>query len=252
MKTICCFGFVLFLINTLVFGEQIGSDSSNHDSMPTSVLRLTARLHNMGLFSYGGRLVSSHPVMDINMTYARKNWEIQVFKAQDMVESRNPINFTLAVINKDFQVGKRLTITPSVGILLEQFESIADHGSDAVIIVNTTYKLSRRMMLDHSTLFGNLILEPEMTDWVNRLRLTYSKDHFDISLMTWHNNSIFDSVNYATAGTSIFYSRMKLGKMSTLNAGVTGLLMTHTSNEMELPRWNGIFLTMSVNYTKQN
>ena len=170
--------------------------------------------------------------------------KVQLFKAVDLRDGRTPINFTLAVVNKNFHLGKRVTFTPSVGFLLEQFESKADHGSDAVVIVTTAFNVSPHLTLEHSTLAGNLLLEPEIKDWVNRLRLIYSINHVDITLIGWHNNAVFDSSEYITIGASIFCSRLKVSKVTSLNAGITGLYMPHTSNEIAAPVMNGAFLTI--------
>ncbi|MBL7865068.1 MAG: hypothetical protein JNK10_09345, partial [Cyclobacteriaceae bacterium] len=204
------------------------------------------RAHSMGLFSYGGRLVTSSPVMDINIQYDRKTWGFQLFKAMDLRDSRTPINFCLAAFNKNFHIGKKITVTPSVGVILEEYESIADHGSDAAVILTTAYKMNRHFTLEHSTLAGNLVLEPNMRDWVNRLRLLYSFGHLDVTLMGWHNNRCFDDIGYFTYGSSVFYSRAKLSPGLSINAGITGLVMAFTSNEAVLPPSNGVFLTLAV------
>ena len=90
------------------------------------------------------------------------------------------------------------------------------------------------------------MLEPEMRDWVNRFRILYSKGHVDITLMGWHNNSVFDEVEYTTCGASIFYSRAKLSEGLMLNAGVTGLAMAHTSDEKATPSVHGVFFTLGL------
>lgn len=210
----------------------------------SSNLRLITRVHSLGLFYYGGRIVSNNPVVDFNVNYDRKKWGFQIFKALDLNDSGTPINFTLAVLNKNFHFGKRLTITPSAGFILEQSRTIADHGSDAALIVVTAFKLSRVVTLEHSTLFGNLLLEPELRDWVNRLRLLYSKNHLDFILMCWHNNKVFDSAEYVTVGFSAFYSRIKLGQTVSMNVGLTGLVMPYYSDSVANPLKNGLVLTV--------
>src|SRR6185295_2607464 len=161
---------LLVSITTLMsLGEKKNpADSTQNTTLHKPAnLRFTARFHSLGQFAYGGRIVSDNPVIDFNFTYDRKNWGLQIFKAFDIKDSQTPINFTLAVLNKNFHVGNRLTVTPSAGFILEQNNSIADHGSDVALILTTAYKISKAWTLDYSALFGNLVLVPEEKDWVN-------------------------------------------------------------------------------------
>ena len=241
MKIITTSVLVLWIAG-ISFGAPF--DSVKVKTRKSSPIRVTMRMHSMGLFSFGGRLVSQNPVVDININYNRKAWGLQVFKAVDMNDGKSPINFTLAVVNKTFHIGKAVTITPSVGAIFEQYESVADHGSDVVAIVATAVKLNKYYTVEHTALFGNLVLEPEMRDWVNRLRLMYSSGHFDVTLFGWHNNSVFDSSEYVTTGASIFYSRLKLADRVAMQAGVTGLVMAYSSDEAAVAKANGVFVTL--------
>ncbi len=208
--------------------------------------RFTTRLHSMGQFNYGGRIVSENPTLDFNFTYDRKTWGFQVFKAMDLKDRSTQINFTLAVINKAFHIGKRLTITPNVGFILEQSNTIADRGSDVTFILNSSYKISKNFTIDHSALIGNVALEPGERDWVNRLRLTYSKKHLDLSVTGWHNNKVFDAAEYVTYGASAFYSRIKLSSALMMSAGVSCLMMPYSNDTVEYPKRNGVILTVGL------
>lgn len=218
----------------------------NVQQVRASNMRLGMRLHSMGQFAYGGRVVSDNPVVDFNFTYDRKNWGLQIFKAWDLRDLRTDINFALAVVNKNIHLGKRLTLTPSAGFILEQNKSIADHGSDVVFILTSSYKLGNGFALEHSALFGNLVLEPHEHDWVNRFRFLYSKKHLDLALLCWHNNQVLDRTEYATLGLSTFISRIKVSKVVTLNGGVTGLFMPYSNDTAEYPKRNGVVLTLGA------
>ena len=220
--------------------DSIGKTKSEK----ASNAKLAVRLHSMGQFTYGGRIVSENPVIDFNFNYDRKNWGFQFFKAMDLRDRNTEINFSLAVVNKNFHLGKRLTITPMAGFILEQSKSIADHGSDVALIVTTGYKLSSVLTLEHSTLFANLVLEPEAKDWVNRIRLLYSKKHIDVSMIGWHNNKVFDGAEYVTFAANAFYSRVKISKTVTVSAGVSALVMPYTSDTSVYPKKNGVIFTL--------
>src|SRR6478672_9665822 len=93
------------------------------DSLKTALalksnMRLTSRVHNVGLFNFSGRMASSNPAFDINFNYDRKTWSAFVFSAVDLVDQHSDNNFTLALIYKRFHIGKRLTITPNAGVVI--------------------------------------------------------------------------------------------------------------------------------------
>ena len=246
MKHLLLTIFLSTLIHLTGMARTIAPKDSVHKvkSEKGSNTKFAIRVHSMGQFAYGGRIVSENPVVDFNFNYDRKNWGFQFFKAMDLRDRSTEINFSLAVVNKNFHLGKKLTITPSVGFLLEQSKSLADHGSDVVLIVTSTYKLTKEFTLDYSMLFGNLVLEPKAKDWINRVRLIYSKKHLDLTTMVWHNNKVFDSSEYITCAASAFYSRMKLTKTLTMSAGVTGLVMPYSSDTDVYPKKNSVIFTL--------
>lgn len=248
MRPTIIFVSVISLFTSISFAENMDRvDSLQKSKSEKSFnLRLTTRLHSLGLFYYGGRIVSNNPVVDLTVNYDRKKWGFLIFRGVDLRDSNTPINFTLAVLNKTFHFGKRLTITPNAGFILEQSRTIADQGSDAALIVITSFKLSKFVTLEHSTLFGNLVLEPELKDWVNRFRLLYSRNHLDFTLLCWHNNKVFDSAEYMTAAFSAYYSRIKLGGAVSMNIGLTGLAMPYSSDMAANPIKNALALTLAM------
>ncbi len=211
-------------------------------------MRLVTRLSSQGQFNYGGRIVSPNPTFDFNFNYDRKNWGIQIFKAMDLRDRTTDINFMLAVVNKSFHFGKRITMTPSVGFILEQNRTAADKGSDVAIILTTGYKLSKTITLEHSSLMGNVLLETSECDWVNRFRLLYSKKHIDLAAMVWHNNKVFDNSEYVTCGLNAFYSRVKVSQAVALSAGFTALAMPYNSNPDIIPQKSGVIFTLAATF----
>ena len=240
---------LLLLLSALI---SVGGDFTPLDSLKkekavkASNLKVMTRFHSMGQFSYGGRIVSPNPTLDFNLNYDRKNWGLQIFKAIDLRDRNTQINFTLAVVNKNFRLGKRLSVTTSAGFILEQSRTIADHGSDVVLVVSTIYRLSKVFTLDYTTLFGNLVLEPDARDWVNRFRLQYSKKHIDVMLTGWHNNKVFDTAEYITCGVSAFYSRVKISNTVSMNAGATLLIIPYSNDTEVYPKRNGLIFTLGM------
>ncbi len=244
----------LHLLFATLFFVLVGSLKSRSNPLIDSIkqkekkfiIRGLARLHSQGQFWYGGRIVTPNPTLDFNFTYDRKKWGVQLFKATDLKDHTTDINFMLAVANKNFHITKRLTLTPSVGFLFEQAHSFADKGTDMVFIFQTSYKLTNTLTIDHSAFFGNLLIEPDEKDWVNRLRLLYSKNHMDITFWFWHNNKVFDNAEYISSTLSLFYSRIKISEHLLFNLGVSGTVMPYSSNEAIDPKKNGILFTVST------
>ncbi len=225
---------------------QAGTDTTKIAESKKPTWKATARIHSMGLFSYGGRLVSQNTVADFHFVYQHRTWGFQFFKAADLGNGHSPINFAMAVFNRPFHFSDKLTLTPHVGVVLEQFESLADHGSDAAAMLTLAYRLHPRVTLEHTALLANLVMEPELRDWVNRLRLLYSYQHLDVTLFAWHNNAAFDAQEYATLGLSVFLSRMKLAGPVRFQVGLTGLYLASASDESARVNANGVFATLGM------
>ncbi len=236
--------YSLFVFSTVAFAQK--SDSLTRAPKPQAHLRASVRIHNQGQFQFGGRMVSTNPGMDFSINYDRKAWGFIMFKAQDLVDSHTGFNFMLAAFNKNFKIGNRLTITPTIGGLFEQSKTFADKGSDVALILFANYRLSSHVTLEYATLFGNFVVTPEEKDWVNRLRLTYSTKHVDVIASGWHNNHVFDEYDYITYSLSVFYGRVKIADHLFWQIGATCLRMPYTSSEVAYPTTNGLYLTTGI------
>jgi hypothetical protein len=238
---------LFFLTTTLQLVAQ-RKDSVVAEPKQKPHFRASVRLHNQGQFQFGGRMVSTNPGMDFSVNYDRKNWGFVFFKAQDIVNSNTGFNFMLAAFNKNFKIGKRLTITPTVGALMEQSKTFSDEGSDVALITFVNYKASKKLNLEYATLFGNFFFYTPEKDWVNRLRLTYTNKHIDVIASGWHNNRVFDQYDYITYSISIFYNRVRIAEHLYWQAGVTCLRMPYTSDEKEYPTTNGLYFTAGITF----
>ena len=239
---------VFMLVSGWVFALQPPTDSTVLKSpKQKQALSVVARVHSMGIFSFMGKVVNYNPAADIFFTYtSRSSWGVSVFKVADLSDIHSHNNFAFALINKTLRAGPRLTITPNVGVALEQQNKFADHGSGVMALLTSTFRINKNLALEHNALFNNLLFETKYRDWTNRLRVLYSMGHLDIIGMLWHNNGFIDDTNYFSTGVSIFYNRISLGKKIWLGGGVTGMLTANQSNP-ELPHHKkGIQLTSSI------
>ncbi len=208
---------------------------------------LTTRLHTMGYFSFTGRIISPNPALDFFYTYDRKQWGFSAFRAFDLYDHTTSNNFMFAMLRKSFKINNRWTITPHIATILEQSNSVADKGSDISSIIITSYKVSSNLTIDQTMIFGNLVFDSQERDWFNRVRFLYSKDHWDVTLLFWHNNKLIDHDNseYFSSGLNIYYSRIKVTDHFMLSAGVSGLVMPYSTVESTYPKRNGVFFTLA-------
>jgi hypothetical protein len=243
----------VFLLTTLLTGYTASANFDFEDSVREekkvrhSKSTLTTRFLTRGYFSFTGRIISPNPAVDFFYTYDRKQWGFVTFKAFDVYDHTTTNNFMLAMFRKNIHIGKRLTITPQIGAILEQSYSFADKGSDIASIIITSYKISNALTIDQTMIFGNLVVDPEERDMANRLRVLYTKNHWDFTLLCWHNNKLIDHDNseYFSTGFNVFYSRIKVSEHLLLSAGILGVMMNYTSTESEYPTNNGIFFTLA-------
>jgi hypothetical protein len=213
-------------------------------------IKSTVRLHNKGMFLYGGRLSTENPALYFNFTYSRPAWGFMLYKAIDLTDHTTNNNFTLATIFKNFNVSDRLTVTPYAGVFLEQLHSFADAGSDLMALAVITYKVNPKLNVEYMALIPNLVVETELLDWVNRFRVLYTHKHWDVTGSFWHNNNVFDEANYTSAALTVGYSRVRLSESLNFNISATELATFQTSNEEDAPTMNRFLVTASVQFVK--
>lgn len=245
-----CLVLIFLSLASVSWSESMPGDSLTNVQQATRGvhIRSTARLHTKGMFTYGGRVCSDNPAFDVNFTYDRKKWGFLFYKAFDLKDHTTANNFTLAVVNKNFKLTKSLTFTPSIGVLLEQPHRFVDHGSDLVFIATTAFKIRPTLTLEHTAMFANLVIEPEIRDYVNRLRVLYSAKHLDVTYMLWHNNNMFDSNTHLSTGLTIAYSRIPVADHFYMSVGLTELSMLQSSDERSIPEANQLLLSLSIQF----
>jgi hypothetical protein len=211
-------------------------------------IKLTARVHSMGVFTYGGRIASGYPSGDLNFNCEIKNTGLSVFKSVNFGDYRAGNNFMLILLYQNMHLGKSVTVTPNIGFRADQQRSFIDQTSDAMAILTTAVRVSKNFALDNSMVFTNLIAEHDSRDWVNRFRLLYSKKHVDITCLVWHNNHVFDHSQYVSSGATIAYSRIHITNQMQLGFSVTGIAMLETSDPENFPKRDGIILTITATF----
>lgn len=209
-------------------------------------LKLTTRVHSLGIFGYAGRIANTNPTFDISVSYDRKKWGCMFLKAVDLYDSHSPYHFSLALVYKKFKFGNRITTTPYAGFVMEQRWHFIDHDSDGMILLITSMRLSPKLVVEHCSRFSNTFLETEYFDWLNRFRFLYTHDHWDLTLSGWHNNKVFDRSTYTTVGFSAAYSRIHLSENVQLSTILSGLMVADCSNEVDRAAQKGLMFTIAA------
>jgi len=243
------FYFILFIaIPGLALALKPGTDSSIV-SKPTkkNIPTVTLRVHSMGLFNYMGKVVNYNPAADFLFTYKTRNsFGFSLFKVADLVDAHSDNNFTIAFANKTFHPAKWLTIAPNIGVNLEQQHAVVDHGSDLIFLLSSVFRINKAITIEHSAMLPNIAFERKHSDWINRIRVLYSRSHLDVSGLIWHNNALLDGYQYFSTGASVFYNRVPLGKKIKWGAGATSLWVASSSNAERVPKRLGVQFTTSL------
>jgi hypothetical protein len=148
---------------------------------------------------------------------------------------------------KNFKISDKLTITPHVGTFLEQAHSVADAGSDIVFIAVTAYKINPHFTVDYTVLLANIMVEPDLMDWVNRGRILFTSKYVDLTACYWHNNHVFDEQDHMSGSLMANY-KIRLSEKFNLNVGATEFLILKTSDEEELPKTNRFLVTVALQF----
>lgn len=241
--------FYISLMVNLFFSVSCYAHDSTRQKTPRYATALTVRTHTMGFFSYGGRIINQHPSADVFFTYQRANgWGINLFKVVDLKDIHSGNNFLLLLASKKIVLSPRWTTTVYGGAFLEQTHHFASHGSDLTANIITTYKATKHFSLDHMAMMGNLIFDRRQADWVNRFRLLLTTGHWDATVWMWFNNHVFDACAYQSAGLSLYYNRIPLTEKWSVNLGITGIRMIHSTDETAVPPVNGALLTVAAHW----
>jgi hypothetical protein len=208
--------------------------------------KVTARIHSLGVFGYGGMIANENPSFDLNFTLNKKHWGCFLFKAVDLYDLHSDYNFSLAMVNKPFHVTRQFTFTPHVGFVIEQTEKICGADSDGMVFLITSYKSDGGISFEHCARFSNTFFQTEFFDWLNRFRILYSYHHVDLAATAWHNNNMFDQDKHTSFGFSVAYSRIKVSEHVVLSSSLTAIKMTANTNPEELTVASGLSLTIAA------
>ncbi|HEU5290973.1 MAG TPA: hypothetical protein VFU05_10045 [Cyclobacteriaceae bacterium] len=244
---------LLLLVGTCLFAQPLQeTDSTAKKEILTprkTQIKVTTRLHTRGMFLYGGRISTENPAFDVNFTLNRPRWGFFFYKAIDLKDHTSDNNFSLLAFYKNFKLSDRFTITPHIGIFLEQLHGVVDTGSDMSVILVNAYKLNPHFTIDYTAFVGNVVIETENLDWVNRGRLLFISKHLDLTASYWHNNHVLDEQDHMSGSLAAVY-KLKLSDSFNMSVGATEFAILKTSDEDELPKTNRFLVTVALQYIR--
>jgi hypothetical protein len=221
-------------------------DSIHSEKITRKNYKITARIHSLGVFGYGGMIANKNPSFDLNFTFNKKHWGFFLFKAVDLYDLHSDYNFSLVMVNKPFHLTPKFTFTPYTGFVIEQTEKICGADSDGMVFLISSYKSNAGITLEHCARFSNTVFETEFFDWLNRFRILYSYQHVDVAATAWHNNNVFDHDKHTSFGFSVTYSRIKVSDHLVLSSSLTAIKMTANTDAEELAVGSGLSLTIAA------
>jgi hypothetical protein len=247
------FPSLLLLFGTCLFAQplQEKSDTTAKSVQRKTQIKVTTRVHTRGMFLYGGRISTENPAFDINFTLNRPKWGFFFYKACDLKDHTSDNNFSFLAFFKNFKLSENLTITPHIGIFLEQLHSVVDTGSDMSVFLVNAYKINPHFTIDYTAFVGNVVVETSNLDWVNRGRLLFISKHVDLTASYWHNNHVFDEQDHMSGSIALNY-KARLSDHFNLNVGATEFLIFKTSDEKELPKTNRFLMTVALQFVRQH
>jgi hypothetical protein len=232
--------------------HQLAQDTTASDTLKGDAVKkhsnmsLTARIHSLGFFGYGGVLVANNPVADINFTWSYKSAGALFIKATDLEDLHADYNFSVAFLYNRFALTPKLSVTPYAGFVFDQSVHLCGPGSDAMLLLITAWKPHPKIAIEHLARFSNLAVERSQLDWVNRARVSFSSHRFDASITTWVNNHVFDSDDYTSLAFSAAYARVPVANHVMLTTGVTALVTAAATPETHFAKKNGLMLTIAA------
>jgi hypothetical protein len=224
----------------IAYADTIKQDSDKYQ------LRVVARMHSLSFFGYGGVIVNKNTAADVNFTYYRKRYGAMFIKAFDLQDIHGSNNFALAAAYARIDLSKKFSITPYVGASIGQCRKFVDPGSDAVLLLINSWRVTDQFTIEHCARLTGIVMQPENFDWLNRFRFIYAKDHLDLMLMFWNNTAAFDDAGYTTMGLNAAFARMKVSERLTLSTGITAIVVADLYNENKDNFNNGLMLSIAA------
>jgi len=193
------------------------------------------------MFYFTGVVSDDKPSFDTKLVYDNKGWGGLIFKSFELMEHNPGINYALIVLNKRFQIGKRLLISPQIGVQLNQIGNIAGAGSDYLTNLTIAYKFTRYFTISNDAVMQNLVLTNK-ANWTNRVKLSYQQASINVSASLWDRNRVFDNPGYLSGGFYAGYSGIKLSPTMNLILAASSISVFRA----DTPRKSGLMFSFGV------
>jgi hypothetical protein len=175
---------------------------SKADHQPYSLL-LTTKFHTTGHSPFSGSYFNHHPNGEIGLQFKTKQVGALISKNVDFADVHSPINYTTIGIFKPFRLNESVTLTPYIGFFFKQSHSFMDNNSDAWTCVVARFAINRWLVIENSTLVGNLIRHCSKASLANRLNAVVSIGKFKLDAYAWYTHSFNSASHFVSASLAI-------------------------------------------------
>lgn len=236
--------FTFSICGYIASAENIASDTTSIKAKEQTVgWSLTSSFHSASLYFFTGSVDQSHPSFDALFIYDKKTWGGFIYKSLDIVDHTTGENYAMLGLHKIFQAGTKFSITPTIGLSLNQNYSLADKGSDLIFNLATAYKPCDHFTLSNDAFFQNIGIT-KAYNWTNRLKLTFRQTDFFVSALLWERSRAFHNPGYLSTGLDIGYDIAEIAHNSHLFVGVSNIYMLQS----DTPRRNGFMFNLGVDF----
>jgi hypothetical protein len=175
---------------------------SKADKQPYS-LSLTAKLHSTGHSIYSGIYLNHNANAEIGLSYKYKQIGAFINKNVDFADVHSSINFTTIGVFKSFQLSESIKLMPYMGYFFKQSHSFMDDNSDAWTCVVVRFKINRWLVLENTTLLGNLIRHHSKASLANRMNALILIGKFKLDAYVWYTHSLNNGPHFVSASLAI-------------------------------------------------
>ena len=202
--------------------------SKADNEQPYSLL-LTGKFHSAGHSPFSGTYFNQNPNAEIGLSFKNAAMGAFINKNVDIADIHSSINYTSIGIFKSFPLGESVKLTPYLGYFFKQAHSLMDDNSDAWTCVVARFTINRWLVLENTTLVGNLIRHYSNASLANRINVQTLIGKFKLDTYVWYTHSLKSERHFVSGSLAITSPDWVITQ--SISARVQVAVMQQISNE---------------------
>ncbi len=217
---------------------------SSQDSLKSHKASLEFKVNSTGVFPYSGSLENLHTNVTASFLYNTKTWSFFFEKSVDLQDAGTGLNYACAGFYREFAVTKKFSFTPSIGYAASQAIKLTGTSPEVDLIAVASYKISKKVLLENTTMFSDVVERCGPQALYNRLKITYRAKIFDLNLFMWNCPPLWNNTNRFSISPEIVFKNLKIAKHLCLlaSAGYYKMLVTGKTSNIK----NSFIFTLTV------